>query len=126
MKIALQFESPLLLKSLEMQLKNHLSSIKSADIILSDKKIKTKKPVLLISSDYAKANIKKPYTRAQLFLALEDFYKQEKEKNIIKDTIEPKILFNANSTLTLEEKIEKLTKQFTKDIVQAVKGHYAQ
>ena len=109
-----------------MQLKNHLSSIKSADIILSDKKIKTKKPVLLISSDYAKANIKKPYTRAQLFLALEDFYKQEKEKNIIKDTIEPKILFNANSTLTLEEKIEKLTKQFTKDIVQAVKGHYAQ
>ena len=53
MKIALQFESPLLLKSLEMQLKNHLSSIKSADIILSDKKIKTKKPVLLISSDYA-------------------------------------------------------------------------
>ena len=59
-------------------------------------------------------------------MALEDFYKQEKEKNIIKDTIEPKILFNANSTLTLEEKIEKLTKQFTKDIVQAVKGHYAQ
>ncbi len=116
MKVAVACKSLLLQKSLELFLKDYLSSYKYCDFLVSDRKIKIDKPLFLISKD-KEANIKIPFTKSQLILEVKAFY-----KNLYKDDI-----FDgkkAKDFKSLERKIERLCENFKKDLIKIVREHY--
>ena len=91
MKIAIECKSPLLQKSLELFLYDYLSSSKSCDIFIKDKKCLEDKRTFYISSD-SDADLIKPFSKQDLLLALEKRYTSS--NNPIKKSIEkvePKI-----------------------------------
>ena len=75
MKIALISDSLLLTKSLEMYLRDYLTSYKMCDFIVATEPIEVDKPVFLIS-DSVDANLNKPFTKEILLEKLESFYLQ--------------------------------------------------
>ncbi len=75
MKITLLCDSLLLQKSLQNYLKEHIVSDVDADIIICDKLIVTNRPVFLIGHSN-RAHLRVPFTKKELFWALEDFYIQ--------------------------------------------------
>jgi hypothetical protein len=91
MKIALICESLLLKKSLETYLQGHIVSYKYANLIICDKLVKSDKPILWVS--HAKeADLHIPFTKAELFWALEEFYLNILEQEISfssKDQMKP-------------------------------------
>ena len=73
MKIALFFNSLLLKKSLESYLDGHIVSQKYADLILSDRVLTLDKNVLLVGHG-KDADLRVPFSKAELFWFLEDYY----------------------------------------------------
>lgn len=125
MKVAIECHSPLLQKSLENFLQGFQSSIHSCDIIVSDHDIPNRSNVLRIGSDDA-AHIKKPFSKSQLLLKLEHYYKTEQdaiEVLSIADAMEEEPVGDF-SLDALEEKIERLTRQYTKGLMSLIKEHY--
>lgn len=116
MKIAIMCESPLLQKALQSFLKKYLTTTKNCDFIISDRKIDSNKPICLISQAQD-AHIKKPFTRAQLILGVERFFKesQQNKEQITKPT---------EIDSELEKKIYQLTHRFAKAIIETIKEHY--
>ncbi|CAM2897609.1 hypothetical protein [Helicobacter burdigaliensis] len=89
MKIALICDSQLLNRSLEMYLKDYLTSYKLCDFIVATKPTETSKPIFLIG-DSKEAHLKKPFTKELLLQKLQEFYlsfktqqsqKSEQEEN---------------------------------------------
>ena len=103
LKVCVVCHSVLLEMSLKKILKRYVVSYKECDVVLSDRKINVKKPLLIIAQK--NAHIKKPFTRSSLILKLE---KLEKEK------------FNKKS---FEQKIEIATSNFVKEILKIVKDN---
>lgn len=81
MKIALICDSLLLDRSLEMYLKEHLTSYKLCDFVVATQKVESQKPVFLIG-DFEGANLKIPFTREILLQELEAFDGQVRGKAI--------------------------------------------
>jgi len=79
MKIAILCDSLLLKNSLEIFLKDYISSYKNCDIVISDKKIDTDKLLAIISSS-SDADIKKPFSKSSLLIDLKKIYKKENNK----------------------------------------------
>ena len=100
-KVCILCDSILLETALKKFLKNHITTYKECNVVLSDKKINIKKPLLIIGQK--NAHIKKPFTRSTLILKLEKF---EKEKL---------------SKISLEKKIEIAALNFAKEIIKIVK-----
>jgi hypothetical protein len=122
MKVAVECESPLLQKSLEMFLANYLSSAKKSDLIVRDVKCIDNNKCFYISSD-DDADLKKPFSKSQLILALEARYKQlnglqepQKEQD---GSVSESLDFSI-----LEKRIEYLTKEYQQNIITAVKAFY--
>ncbi len=91
MKIALFFNSLLLKKSLESYLEGHIVSQKYADVILSDRSLSLNKNVLLLTQG-DDADLRVPFTKAELFWFLEDYYLKMLDVNFsTKEEIEPYI-----------------------------------
>ena len=125
MKIAIKCESLLLQKALEMFLSNHLSSLKNAQIVLSDNKnYETDKKLLYVSSD-EDADIKKPFSSNSLLLALQKFKTNSNEiKNI--NTISES-LFETNDIKDfsiLERELDILTQNYKNDMLKLIKAFY--
>ncbi|WP_297577929.1 hypothetical protein [Helicobacter sp. UBA3407] len=72
MKIALICDSLLLDRSLEMYLKEYLTSYKLCDFVVATQLVESQKPVFLIG-DFEEANLKIPFTREILLQELEAF-----------------------------------------------------
>lgn len=135
MKIYIQCKSALLQRSLEMFLSEYLSTYKQSDIVLRDfKKEDEEKYSLVISSD-EDADIKKPFTRSFLLQLLEKKYadlgmgetlesiveeEDELEEAVHEEFIEPK---TPNFDL-LQKRIELLTLEYQKNILNVVKAFY--
>ena len=137
MKIALIGDSPLLDKSLEMFLKDYLTSYKQCDFIVTTKPLQNAhKPVFLVQ---------KPFTKEILLQNLESFYAQIKEKEKMQQKITPlrdssqniqeQNLQNAqeinlqdtnqeNKEQILEAKIKALFLNYAKDLEALIKSHY--
>ena len=77
MKIALICDSLLLDRSLEMYLKEYLTSYKLCDFVVATQPVESQKPVFLIG-DFEGANLKIPFTRELLLQELDTFYQSLK------------------------------------------------
>ena len=82
MKVAVECKSPLMQKSLEMFLQNHLSTLKQCDIVIRDIKCLNDERCFYISSD-DNADLIKPFSKAQLILALEARYTSMKKDRLV-------------------------------------------
>lgn len=127
MKIFVRCESVLLQRALELFLSDHLAAFKNADVVISDRRVKSSKKVIYIAS-HGGADLTKPFSRAQLMMVLEEFYvNQERIEQIqrLSAELEDKRDFGALLEGGFEERLETLTKEFVKDVVSIVKEHYA-
>ena len=99
-------------KSLELFLGDYLSSTKQCDIVLRDEPCLENEKCFYVSGS-SDADLVKPFSKAQLILALENRY-----KTLNKDTSSP-LDFDI-----LEKRIESLTLEYQANILQAVKAFY--
>lgn len=124
MKVAVECKSPLLQKSLEIFLSRYLSSTKQCDILVKDEKCnKDDARCFYISSD-AKSDLVKPFSKSQLILALENRYKSTNKDTQIKRKVEKEYSEEPLNFDILEKRIELLTQEYQKNIIEAVKAFY--
>ncbi len=124
MKVAVQCASPLLQKSLEIFLKPYLSSIKQCDVVLRDRKIEDDEHQSIYISTDDDADIKKPFSPAELKLALHKVInkKSEDESEIAK--IAQSLNSDAKDFEFLEAQIDRLTQEYKENILSTVKAFY--
>jgi len=126
MKIATQCNSPLLQKSLEIFLEKYLCSVNRCDIVIRDEECLNDERCFYIGSGKS-ADLKKPFSKAQLILALESRYdtlnlqkdKPPRDTESIKQNTSEEMDFSI-----LENRIEFLTKEYQENIIRAVKAFY--
>ncbi len=123
MKVAVQCESALLQRSLELFLEGHLSSLKQCDVVLRDRKIMDSHHALYISEDDG-ADIKKPFSRSQLFVALEAFYNKLEDIESVQ-AFDSEIDAEGEKDFTLlEERIDQLTQEYKTNLLHVIKAFY--
>lgn len=135
MKVAVQCESPLLQRSLELFLRGHLSSLRQCDVVIRDFiSDDESRPSLYISSD-SDADIVKPFSRSQLMLAIEGLAKKNDDVSTI-TRIAAEMETDAEAVTDapaasreeefsiLERRIEKLTQEYQKNIIEAIRAFY--
>lgn len=122
MKIAVECQSPLLQKSLEVFLARYLSSVKHCDIVVRDTECFNDVRCFYVASN-EKADLKKPFSKSQLILALENKYDSmgHVSKVVEKELIEQDEPINFD---ILERRIELLTKEYQYNIINAIKAFY--
>lgn len=121
MKIFIECKSPLLQKSLELFLEKHLCSSKQCDIIIRDEMCVGDERYFFISSSQ-KADLKKPFSKSQLILALENKYESTtNDTATVVEEILPEEPLNFD---ILENRIDFLTKEYQQNIIKAVKAFY--
>ena len=128
MKVAVQCESPLLQRSLELFLKGHLSSLKQCDVVISDRRMPDVGRRSLLVSSNSDADIVKPFSRSQLMIVLEQALKKEEEMGEIAAITEAMEEVAADEEpldfKILEKRIELLTKEYQQNILKAVRAFY--
>jgi len=122
MKVAVECQSPLLQKSLELFLSNYLSSLKQCDIVVRDIECLNDERCFYISNK-ANADLIKPFSKSQLILALEKRYEELKQNE---PQVEEKVELDDEPMDfdILEKRIEFLTKEYQENILRAVKAFY--
>ncbi|MDF1880102.1 hypothetical protein JHD50_02095 [Sulfurimonas sp. MAG313] len=123
MKVAVQCESALLQRSLELFLDTHLSSLKQCDVVIRDKKIMDAHHSLFVSSSM-QADIKKPFSRSQLYLTLEKFYNKMVDIESVQAYDEEVLNSVQNPYAALEQQIEIITQEYKNKILKTVKAFY--
>ena len=124
MKVAIQCDSPLLQRSLELFLEGNLTSLRQCDILIRDKNIHDDQyPTFIIGSDES-ADLIKPFSKAQLLHALNQ--KNESEKHPVLETSDELIESNNEkvSFEILERHIDKLTREYQANILKAIRAFY--
>ena len=111
MKVMVKCLSPLLQKTLEIYLRDHLYDIELADVLITDAKVLSEKVVFLIGSD-KDADLGIPFTKEELFSALDHFYRSN-----------PRLLHILNTKETLEHMIEKLNKKHHEKIIRLIRSY---
>ena len=122
MKVAVECQSPLLQKSLELFLANYLSSLKQCDIVVRDIECLNDERCFYVSNK-PNADLVKPFSKSQLIIALENRYDELKEDE---PEVEESTEVN-NEPMDfeiLEKRIEFLTKEYQENILRAVKAFY--
>lgn len=112
MKIALSCDSLLLQRALEEYLKGHIVGNEAADIIICDKLLVVDKPIFLVSHG-AKAHLRIPFTKAELFWELENFYIQMMELDAVPRTKEQMQPFIEKLNKKHQTKIAKLARKIS-------------
>ncbi|MBX7490394.1 hypothetical protein [Helicobacter turcicus] len=148
MKVALICDSLLLDRSLEMYLKEYLTSYKMCDFVVATQHVESQKPVFLIG-DMEGAQLKIPFTKELLLKELESFYhllkggkneslSAEREIEDIKalnhtsasiaESLDSIVLEreNLDSTFSsdLSAKIEEILKRYAKEIEITILEHF--
>lgn len=116
MKIAIDCKSILMRKSLELFLTKHLATAKNADIIIKDTKCSNDERCFYISAG-KDADLVKPFTKAQLVLALERRLKNVSQIKKVKN--KEQMDFSI-----LEKRIELLTQEYKNNILKTVRAFY--
>jgi hypothetical protein len=124
MRVAVECQSPLLQKSLELFLSKYLSASKKCDIIIRDEACLGDERCFYVGSE-ADADLQKPFSKSQLILALEKKYEslygtQEEAEEISKEYEEEESM----DFSILEKRIEFLTQEYQANILRAVKAFY--
>lgn len=121
MKIAVECQSPLLQKSLELFLSKYLSSSKKCDIIVKDSECYGDKRCFYISSE-PNADLIKPFSKSQLILALQKRYETLYGAQKVQEA--PQEEEEAMDFSILEKRIEALTYEYQQNILRAVRAFY--
>lgn len=126
MKVAVQCDSPLLQRSLELFLEGHLSSKRQCDILIRDKAILDDEyPTFFITQD-SKTDLIKPFSKVQLIEALHQ--KLESAQSINHPDLNQEKIDESDENRVgfeiLEHHIEKLTREYQSNILKAVKAFY--
>ncbi|SFV75047.1 JHP0747 family [hydrothermal vent metagenome] len=124
MKVAIDCKSPLLQKSLELFLSNHLAPIKHCDILIRDRECKKKSLRCFSIGNNFDADLQKPFSKAQLILALEQRYTLIQKRLNEKKNTPQKRKKEAKDFAILEKRIEMLTKEYQENIMSAIKAFY--
>jgi len=117
-KISVICDSLLLKNSLEIFLKDYITTYKNSDIVLSDKKLDIDKPLVLVGS-FEEADIVVPFSRSSLLLGLEKSYKKKVKKRESKKRKKDK-----KRVWKLEREIDKLTLKFREDLIKTIREFY--
>ncbi len=124
MKVAVACHSPLLQKSLEIFLNKYLSSSKKSDIVIRDEECLDDAKCFYIASN-EKADLMKPFSKAQLVLALEKKYNELYPRTVSgSNAVHKNNNVEALDFKILEKRIEYLTKEYQENILRAVKAFY--
>lgn len=126
MRVAVACTSPLLQKSLEKFLGKHLDTTKKSDIVIRDTKCVNDPKCFYIAGD-DEADLKKPFSKAQLILALEKKYETLHVTNTKSHTEKKHMDFEEDKDLDfsiLERRIEFLTNEYKENVLRAVKAFY--
>jgi len=125
MKIAVECQSQLLQKSLELFLVKYLTSKKNCDIVIQDVECIDNLKCFFIGTT-SEADLIKPFSKSQLILALENRYAIIKAKsiNIEEDDEATFMLEEGRDFSILERRIDMLTKEYQANILNAVKAFY--
>lgn len=123
MKVAVQCDSPLLQRSLELFLDGYLSSKRQCDVLIRDKAILDDEyPTFFITQD-SKTDLIKPFSKVQLIEALHQKLESVQSIDLNKEKTdgldESRVGFEI-----LEHHIEKLTREYQANILKAVKAFY--
>ncbi len=127
MKVAVQCVSPLLQRSLELFLKDSLSSLKNCDVVVRDKKVFNDKQLTLLIGNDESATLQKPFSKSQLFLALEnmiDSHKKREEILEITQEISEPLVVESSELDILEKRIATLTQDYQNNIMKAIRAFY--
>ncbi len=119
MKVAVECQSPLLQKSLELFLQKYLSVAKKSDIIVRDVACVDDERCFFISSESG-ADLLKPFSKAQLLIELEKKYKSL-HTPVATQTIQTQGSLDFS---VLEKRIEALTQEYQANILRVVKAFY--
>jgi hypothetical protein len=125
MKIAVECQSPLLQKSLELFLSKYLCSVKKCDIVVRDSECYGDKRCFYISAD-ENADLIKPFSKSQLILALQKRYKELHGNQEIKILSEI-VMYDEEEPMDfsiLEKRIEALTYEYQQNILRTVRAFY--
>ncbi|MGA9047345.1 hypothetical protein [Sulfuricurvum sp.] len=125
MKVAIQCDSPLLQRSLELFLEGQLSSIRQCDILIRDKEIRDENRLTFIIGSSESFDLIKPFSKAQLLHALAQ--KVESLKHAPTDTMEETFVPAEEEGVSfevLERHIEKLTREYQANILKAIRAFY--
>ncbi|MEN4046952.1 MULTISPECIES: hypothetical protein [Sulfurimonas] len=122
MKVAVECQSPLLQKSLELFLAKYLSSSKKSDIIIRDEECLNESRCFYISTKEG-ADLLKPFSKSQLILALEKKYNELYPESTNTQPEDENTSERMNFEV-LEKRIELLTKEYQENILRAVKAFY--
>ena len=122
MKVAVICNSLLLRKSLEIFLRDRLSSQSGCDFVVSDRALEVDKPVFLITRE-KDTNLAKPFSKTRLVKALDEYYKSiggiiEEEKAVI---AESEVVMADSGEM--EQKIRKLTDDFVSGLMQVFREY---
>jgi len=122
MRVAVECQSPLLQKSLELFLAKYLNSPKKSDIIIRDEECLHEPRCFYISTKEG-ADLLKPFSKSQLILALEKkyntLYPKSSNTHVEDEDTEEVVNFEI-----LEKRIASLTKEYQENILRAVKAFY--
>ena len=122
MKIAVECKSLLLQKALENFLGKHLCSSKQAQIVVHDYKSDDPRS-FFVASRKDEGDLVKPFSKSQLFLALQNRYKTLQMQH--KDGDEPtQTPAQQQNFEILQKRIEMLTSEYQKNIIEAIKAFY--
>jgi len=125
MKVAIQCDSPLLQRSLELFLDGHLSSPRQCDILIRDKDIRDEMHPTFVIGVSESADLIKPFSKAQLLHALNQKFDTQKNTLIpVDDEVSVKEEEENVSFEILERHIEKLTREYQANILKAVRAFY--
>lgn len=127
MKVAIQCDSPLLQRSLELFLEGHLSSIRQCDILIRDRPIRDERHPTFVIGSGPDSDLLKPFTKAQLIHGLSQKLDTQRTVTAVTEAIESlpdkpeeeKVSFEI-----LERHIEKLTREYQANILKAIRAFY--
>ncbi len=124
-KIAIQCDSPLLQRSLELFLEGHLSSLRQCDILIRDKNIHDDQYTsFVIGVDEATSDLIKPFSKAQLLHALNQKLEGEKHPPLFHEQLAESSEEEGISFDILERHIDKLTREYQANILKAIRAFY--
>ena len=125
MKVAIQCDSPLLQRSLELFLEGHLSSLRQCDILIRDKEIRDDQHPTFVVGVNQSSDLIKPFSKAQLLHALNQKFESTKDAPVLLEDKEALIQEDEGISFeVLERHIEKLTQEYQANILKAVRAFY--
>jgi len=123
-KVAIQCDSPLLQRSLELFLDGYLSSLRQCDILIRDKNIRDDQYPTFVVGVEESSDLIKPFSKAQLLHALNQMFESQKYVPVAPEASGDASAEEAVSFDILERHIDKLTREYQANILKAIRAFY--